>query len=82
MASLARHALYMVRQGLLLNKDLVAPFALDLPIGIVLVHMHAHGRLIRRRVIDALGAHIEPRGRFRIGAPNELLNRCHCGYKY
>jgi hypothetical protein len=32
----------MMRQRLLLHKDLVAPFALNLPIGIVLVHMHAH----------------------------------------
>ena len=42
MASLSRHSFYMMRQRLLLHKDLVAPFALNLPIGIVLVHMHAH----------------------------------------
>jgi len=62
MPALAGHSFDMVLQRLFFNKDLVAPFALVLPSRIMLIHMHTHGRLIRRGILGALGTDIETLG--------------------
>jgi len=80
MASFARHSFDMVLQGLFLDKDLVAPLALVLPCRIMFVHMHAHGRLIRRGILGTLRADIETFGRTDIRATNQFLSCGHCGY--
>jgi len=80
MASFARHSFDMVLQGLFLDKDLVAPLALVLPSRVMFVHVHTHGRLIRRGILGTLGTDIETLGRTDIGASNQFLSCGHCGY--
>ena len=75
-----RHSFDVMLQGLFLHKDLVAPLALVLPSCIMFVHVHTHGRLIRRGILGTLRTDIETLGRTDIRATNQFLSCGHYGY--